>query len=86
MATLAFGFKISVQQGDLLFFSFMLIIAIVSFSEDFLAVDKGIIYYAFFYSFFIFSDAGKMRVTEQQKEYKYSIPRATKAVIEPSLL
>lgn len=86
LATLGFWLKISFQQKDLLFFSFMLIIITVSFSENILDVDKGIIYYAFFLSFFIFSEAGKMHVTEQQKEHKYSLARATKAVIEPSLL
>jgi len=86
LAVLAFGLKISFQQKNLLFFSFMLIIATVSFSENILDVDKGIIYYSFFYSFFIFSEAGKIRVTEPEKTHKYSEPRATKAVIEPSLL
>ena len=86
LATLAFGFKTSFQQKDLLFFSFMLIIATVSFSENILDVDKGIIYYSFFYSLFIFSETGKIHVTEPEKTDKYSEPRATKAVIEPSLL
>ena len=86
LAVLALGFRISLQQKDLLFFSFMVIITTVSFSENILDVDKGIIYYAFFYSFFIFSGARKMRVTKPQKAYKYSTTRATKAIIEPSLL
>jgi len=86
LAILALGFRISLQQKDLLFFSFMVIITTVSFSENILDVDKGIIYYAFFYSFFIFSGARKMRVTKPQKAHKYSTARATKAIIEPSLL
>jgi len=53
--TLAFGFNISLRQKDLLFFTFMLLVAIVSISEDFLDVDKGIMFYALFFSFFIFS-------------------------------
>jgi O-antigen ligase len=55
LRTLAFGLNISFQQKDLLLFVFMLIIICVSFSENLLDVDKGIFYYAFFYSFFIFS-------------------------------
>lgn len=86
LATLAFGFRISSHQRDLLFFSFMLIIATVSFSENILDVDKGIIYYSFFYSFFIFSETGKIGVTGPDKTHKYSELRATKSVIEPSLL
>ena len=55
LSTLAFGFSISFRQKDLLFFTFMLLIAIVSLSENLLDIDKGIFFYAFFFSFFIFS-------------------------------
>jgi O-antigen ligase len=54
IATLAFGFRIAFQQKDLLFITFMAIITTVSFSENFLDVDKGIFFYAFFFPFFIF--------------------------------
>lgn len=86
LATLGFGFKISFRQKDLLFFAFMIIITTVSFSENFLDVDKGIFYYAFFYPFFIFSEPGKMRVTEPEKGSKYLNAVATKEVFAPSLL
>ncbi|MDR3696837.1 O-antigen ligase family protein [Mucilaginibacter sp.] len=56
LSTLAFGFRIAVRQKDLLFFTFMALVAIVSFSENLLDVDKGVIFYAFFFSFFIFSN------------------------------
>ena len=55
IGALAFGLNVSFQQKDLLLFVFILIITCVSFSENLLDVDKGIFYYAFFYSFFIFS-------------------------------
>ncbi len=55
LATLAFGFTIAFKQKDVLFFSFMLLIAIVSLSENLLDVDKGVCFYAFFFSFFAFS-------------------------------
>jgi len=55
IATLAFGLTISVQQKDPLFFAFMLMVVTVSFSENLLDVDKGIIYYVFFFSFFMLS-------------------------------
>jgi O-antigen ligase len=61
LATLAFGFKISFRQKDTLFFTFMALIAIVSLSEDFLDVDKGTFFYAFFFSFFVFSNEAKSR-------------------------
>jgi hypothetical protein len=38
----------------------MLLVAIVSFSENLLDVDKGIFFYAFFFSFFVFSSEGSV--------------------------
>ncbi len=55
LGTLAFGFKQALKRKDLLFFTFMMLIAFVSFSENLLDVDKGILFYAFFFSFFMFS-------------------------------
>jgi len=55
LATLAFGFRRAFKHKDVLFFSFMLLVAIVSLSENLLDVDKGICFYAFFFSFFTFS-------------------------------
>jgi O-antigen ligase len=57
LLTLAFGFTLSLRQNDFIFFTFMMLIAIVSVSENLLDVDKGIFFYAFFFSFFIFSPA-----------------------------
>jgi O-antigen ligase len=62
LAALAFGFNISLRQKDLLFFTFMLLIAVVSISENLLDVDKGIIFYAFFFSFFTFSNEKKKEI------------------------
>jgi O-antigen ligase len=55
LVTLAFGFKRALANKDLLFFSFMMVISFVSFSENYLDVEKGVIFYAFFFSFFSFS-------------------------------
>jgi len=59
LATLAFGFKGAIRQKDTVFFTFMLLIAVVSISENLLDVDKGIIFYAFFFTFFAFSHKNK---------------------------
>lgn len=56
LVTLIYGFKQALKNKDLLFFSFMLLIAVVSFAENMLDVDKGVIFYAFFFSFFFYSD------------------------------
>ena len=58
LATLFFGFKAAWQKRDLLFFSFMLLVALVSVSENLLDVDKGVMFYALFFSFFVFSSDG----------------------------
>jgi O-antigen ligase len=55
LATLWFGFKSAVKNRDLVMLAFMAIIACVSLSENLLDVDKGIMFYAFFFSFFLFS-------------------------------
>lgn len=49
------GFKKSIRSKDMLFCSFLVIISIVSFSENILDANKGIFFFAFFYSFFYFS-------------------------------
>ncbi|GAA4094601.1 O-antigen ligase family protein [Mucilaginibacter panaciglaebae] len=59
LATLVFGFWQALKKNDLLFFSFMLLIGMVSFAENLLDVDKGVIFYAFFFSFFFYSDQRK---------------------------
>jgi O-antigen ligase len=59
LTTLIFGFKRSIRQRDILFFTFMMLISIVSISENLLDVDKGIIFYAFFFSFFTFLNESK---------------------------
>ena len=40
--------------------SFMVLVTVVSFSEDLLDVNKGIFFYAFFFSFFILSKKKKL--------------------------
>jgi len=66
LVTLTAGFKAALQRKDLLFFTFMLLVAVVSVSENVLDVDKGIIFYAFFFSFFVFtSDNHKEHLSHQ---------------------
>ena len=50
---LYFGFEQAVKRRDFLLLSFMTIITVVSISENILSVNKGILFYAFFYSFFL---------------------------------
>lgn len=62
----------------MLFISFMLIIAVVSVSENVLDVDKGVMFYSFFFSFFMFSAPDyETIISEEQKADEYLIPLAT---------
>jgi O-antigen ligase len=56
LLTLIYGFKACIKKRDVVFTGFMLVIAVVSFSENILDVDKGVMFYSFFFSFFIFSE------------------------------
>jgi hypothetical protein len=38
----------------MVFFSFMMLLAVVSLSENILDADKGVMFYSFFFPFFIF--------------------------------
>jgi O-antigen ligase len=84
LLTLAFGFNISLRQKDILFFAFMALVAIVSLSENLLDVDKGIFFYAFFFSFFIFSGNQQSNTVKAENEHKYFTIMATKQLVTPS--
>jgi O-antigen ligase len=53
LLTLIYGFAIAWLNRDIVFAAFMIIISIVSFSENILDMNKGIFFYAFFFSFFV---------------------------------
>ncbi|NOT49905.1 MAG: O-antigen ligase family protein [Chitinophagaceae bacterium] len=55
LLTLFYGFAIIWRSRDIVFAAFMIIISIVSFSENILDVNKGIFFYAFFFSLFVHS-------------------------------
>ena len=76
LTTLTFGFRIAFAKKDLLFTSFMLLVAIVSLSENLLDVDKGIFFYAYFFSFFVFSNETKNKTAKEEKQHKYELEPA----------
>jgi O-antigen ligase len=59
LLTLFWGLRRSVQQRDILLFSFIVLITIVSFSEDLLDVNKGIFFYAFLFPVLILGQSPK---------------------------
>ena len=56
LLTIIYGIKASIKKRDVMFISFMLIITVVSFTENILDVDKGVMFYSLFFSFFLFSN------------------------------
>ena len=64
--TLVFGFRTAILKRDLLLLTFMLIITCVSFSENFLDVDKGIFFYAVFFSLLMFSSLRQLPVKQHE--------------------
>jgi len=84
LGTLTFGFRAAIRRKDIFLFTFMLLIAVVSLSENLLDVDKGIIFYAFFFTFFV-ADKIEQSVDYQTKKSKqYFAPVATKPMAVPS--
>lgn len=67
LGTIAYGFTIAFRQKDLLLFAFMALITCVSVSENLLDVDKGIFFYALFFSFFVFSNRPQKSGLNPQK-------------------
>jgi O-antigen ligase len=57
---LFYGFKKAYERRDFVFLGFMTLLLVVSVSENFLDVNKGIFFYAFFFSFFVAGQAPRM--------------------------
>jgi O-antigen ligase len=86
LATLVYGFKKSIRKRDVVFFSFMILIAVVSLSENVLDVDKGVMFYSFFFSFFVFVSEQQEKINLPAKRHKYLRHAATKQAVAPSLV
>jgi O-antigen ligase len=59
---LYYGFSAAVKKKDFIFTTFLVLITIVSVSENILDVNKGVFFYSFFYSLFMIPDS-KMNLT-----------------------
>lgn len=60
--TLLYGLTISIKTRDMLFICFLILVATVSLSESFLDANKGVFFYSFFFSLFIFCNKGLDKV------------------------
>ncbi len=86
LATLVYGFRMAIRKKDIVFVGFMMLLAVVSLSENILDVDKGVIFYSFFLPFFVF-------ISEQRESLPIPIKRnrnlrkvATNRMADPSLV
>lgn len=84
LAVLAFGFKKAMQKKDIIFFSFMMLLAVVSLSENILDVDKGVMFYSFFFGYFVFVAEQKEKLLIPIKRQKFFRNVATKPEVVPS--
>jgi len=57
LGTLYYGFKKAMTSKDVLYLTFILLVAIVSLSENVLDVDKGTMFYSLFFSFFVVTES-----------------------------
>lgn len=63
---LCFGYAVAIKRKDLLLLSFMVIITVVSMSENILELNKGIFFYAFFFSFLMMQ--GRAGITQNTSQ------------------
>jgi O-antigen ligase len=54
---LCFSFSKAMKKKDFIFLSFLILISVVSLSENILDVNKGIFFYSFFLSLFLLNDS-----------------------------
>jgi len=84
VSTLVYGFRKALQKKDIVFLGFMTLLAIVSLSENILDADKGVIFYSFFFSFFVFVSDQKEKIQGPIKRHKYLRKVATNRLTVPS--
>ncbi len=84
--TLLYGFRAAIRKKDIVFFALMTLTAVVSFSENVLDADKGVIFFSFFFTLFIFASEQKEKLSLPIKRHKNLRHVATKHVIVPSSL
>ena len=84
LLTLSYGFIKAIRKRDIVFFSFMMLISVVSLSENIQDADKGVIFYSFFFSFFVFIADQQERLVLPIKKHKYLRKVATNRMVVPS--
>lgn len=83
--TLVYGFRIAIRKRDIVFFMFMMLLAVVSLSENILDVDKGVMFYSFFFPFFVFVSEQKEKLAIPFERHKNLRKAATNRMAATSL-
>jgi O-antigen ligase len=86
LATLVYGFRMAIRKKDTVFFGVMMLLAVVSLSENILDVDKGVMFYSFFFPFFVFISEQKESLSIPIKRFKNLRKVATNRMADPSLV
>ena len=68
LCMLFWGFNYAIRENDFVFLSFLIIITLVSISENILDVNKGVFFYSFFFSFFMFKKINTGDIFIPQKQ------------------
>ncbi len=63
LITLVAGFRLAIRNRNALFAGFLVIISVVSFSENILDANKGIFFFAFFFSLLYFAEKNRDEAT-----------------------
>lgn len=83
--TLIYGFRIAIRKKDIVFFGFMMLLALVSLSENILDADKGVMFYSFFFPFFVFISKQKEKLAVPFERHKNLRKPATNRMAITSL-
>jgi O-antigen ligase len=85
LATLVYGFRVAIRKKDIIFFGFMMLLAVVSLSENLLDADKGVMFYSFFFPFFVFIAEQSEWSSTLSKQHKNLRRMATNNIAVTSL-
>lgn len=85
LLTLGYGIKAALKKKDLIFICFMMLILIVSLSENVLDADKGVMFYSMFFSFLLFtSSESSSKPLASNKDTEYLSKVATNGLVVTS--
>jgi O-antigen ligase len=79
LLTLFFGLQLAIKSKDMVFISFVILLLVVSVSENILMRNKGIFFYSFFFSFFVCAEA-RIKLKSQKPKHPQSLGNPERAL------